>query len=95
MKLVEIVRAERTSQSVIQTALEVAKRMGKEAIVVRDTPGFATSRLGLDVRFSIAETLYRELGESAFRPPELLRRKVEEGKLGKKTGEGFYRWPRE
>jgi 3-hydroxybutyryl-CoA dehydrogenase len=47
--------------------------------------------VGLDVRLAIAEHLHRELGD-AFRPPVLLRRLVRAGKLGKKTGEGFYRW---
>ncbi len=47
--------------------------------------------VGLDVRLAIAEYLTKELGES-FRPPALLREKVRAGKLGKKSGEGFYRW---
>lgn len=34
----------------------------------------------------------RELDPVRFRPPALLRRMVEEGRLGKKTGQGFYRW---
>jgi 3-hydroxybutyryl-CoA dehydrogenase len=137
MKLIEIVRAWQTSDATVRTATSVAKRMGKEAVVVKDTPGFATSRLGLalgleamrmveqgvaspedidramelgyghpmgplrvsdlvglDVRLAIAETLHRELGEAHFRPPDLLRERVRAGKLGKKTGEGFYRWPK-
>ena len=51
-----------------------------------------TDLVGLDVRLAIAEHLHRELGSEAFRPPALMRRMVEEGKLGKKTGQGFYRW---
>jgi 3-hydroxybutyryl-CoA dehydrogenase len=51
-----------------------------------------TDLVGLDVRLNIAEYLYRELGSESFRPPEILKRMVSEGKLGKKTGEGFYRW---
>lgn len=51
-----------------------------------------TDHVGLDIRLNIAEYLYRELGSETFRPPEVLRRLVKEGKLGKKTGEGFYNW---
>jgi 3-hydroxybutyryl-CoA dehydrogenase len=47
MKLVEIVRAEQSSPDAVRTALELAVRMGKEPIDVRDSPGFASSRLGL------------------------------------------------
>jgi len=51
-----------------------------------------TDLVGLDVRLSIAEYLHQKLGSETFRPPEILRRMVNEGKLGKKSGEGFYRW---
>ncbi len=51
-----------------------------------------TDHVGLDIRLNIAEYLFRELGSETFRPPEVLRRLVSEGKLGKKTGEGFYNW---
>jgi 3-hydroxybutyryl-CoA dehydrogenase len=134
MKLVEVVVGERTSQETVDDVLAVVRQMGKEAIVVRDSPGFATSRLGvaigleairmleegvgspadidkamelgynhpmgplrltdlvgLDVRLSIAEYLAGTLGPR-FEPPELLRRMVEQGKLGRKSGEGFYKW---
>ena len=135
MRLVEIVVGARTSEDTVQTAVEVSKRLRKEPIVVKDVPGFASSRLGvalgleamrmleqgvasardidtamelgynhpmgplkltdvvgLDVRLNIAEYLHRELGSETFRPPEVLRRLVSEGKLGKKTGQGFYNW---
>ena len=134
MKLVEVVRGEASSDAAVEAARGLAVRMGKEPIVVRDSPGFASSRLGvalgheairmleagvasaedidkamelgyrhpmgplkltdlvgLDVRLAIAEYLERELG-ARFAPPELLRRMVKEGKLGKKSGEGFYRY---
>ena len=134
MKLVEIVRGERTSDATINTVREVAVRMGKEPIVVADSPGFASSRLGiaigleairmleegvasaedidramilgynhpmgplrltdlvgLDVRLKIAEYLASTLGPR-FEPPALLRTMVAEGKLGQKTGAGFYQW---
>ena len=51
-----------------------------------------TDLVGLDVRLNIAEYLHTELASETFRPPEILRRMVNEGKLGKKTGEGFYKW---
>jgi len=134
MKLLEIVQGERTHPLVVTAARAVGARLGKEVVVVRDAPGFATSRLGialameairmleegvasaeeidraielgyghpmgplkltdqvgLDVRLAIAEHLTRELGER-FRPPQLLRRLVRAGKLGKKSGEGFYKY---
>lgn len=134
MKLVEIVVGERTSEQTVRDAQDFVEAIGKIAIVVRDSPGFATSRLGvvigleairmleegiasaedidramelgyrhpmgplrltdlvgLDVRLSIAEYLSAELGPR-FDPPALLRQLVSEGKLGQKSGEGFYRW---
>ncbi len=51
-----------------------------------------TDLVGLDVRLAIADYLHRKLGGERYRPPTILRRMVEEGKLGRKTGEGFYRW---
>ena len=50
-----------------------------------------TDVVGLDVRLDILEYLREELGER-FRPPQVLKRKVRAGKLGRKTGEGFYVW---
>jgi 3-hydroxybutyryl-CoA dehydrogenase len=135
MRLIEIVVGKTTSEATMQTAVDVGKRLRKEPIVVKDVPGFASSRLGvalgleamrmleqgvatardidiamelgynhpmgplkltdlvgLDVRLNIAEYLHRELGSETFRPPEVLRQLVSEGKLGKKTGQGFYNW---
>jgi 3-hydroxybutyryl-CoA dehydrogenase len=135
MRLVEIVVGKATSDDTVEIVREVSRRLRKEPIIVKDVPGFASSRLGvalgleamrmleqgvasakdidtamelgynhpmgplkltdhvgLDIRLNIAEYLYRELGSETFRPPEVLRRLVKEGKLGKKTGEGFYNW---
>ncbi|MGP9836978.1 3-hydroxyacyl-CoA dehydrogenase family protein [Arthrobacter sp. 179] len=50
-----------------------------------------TDLVGLDVRLGIAEYLAEQLGER-FAPPAILRRKVERGDLGRKTGQGFYDW---
>lgn len=46
---------------------------------------------GLDVRLGILEYLREQYGDR-FRPPQILRRKVQAGKTGQKAGEGFYRW---
>ena len=54
-----------------------------------------TDLVGLDVRLNIAEYLHRALGSETFRPPEILRRMVAAGRLGKKSGEGFYNWNEE
>ncbi len=134
MELLEIVRGLRTSDATVDTARALAARIGKRPIVVKDFPGFATSRLGvilgaeairmleagvasaedidaamelgyrhpmgplkltdlvgLDVRLAILDHLHRELGEQ-FRAPALLRQMVRAGKLGRKTGEGFYKY---
>lgn len=50
-----------------------------------------TDLVGLDVRLAIADHLSKEVGPQ-FRAPPLLRQLVRAGKLGAKTGEGFYRW---
>jgi 3-hydroxybutyryl-CoA dehydrogenase len=134
MELLEIVRGLGTSDASVERALAFAAAIGKSPIVVRDTPGFASSRLGvilgaeairmlesgvasavdidramelgyrhpmgplkltdlvgLDVRLAILDHLHKEVGEQ-FRAPTLLRQMVRAGKLGKKSGEGFYRW---
>lgn len=49
-----------------------------------------TDLVGLDVRLAIAETLAREIDPVRFAPPQLLRDMVAAGKLGKKSGLGFY-----
>ncbi len=136
MALLEIVRGRRTADAAVQAARDFAARLGKDPILVNDSPGFATSRLGvllgleamrmlqegvasaadidkamelgyrhpmgplkltdlvgLDVRLAIAEHLQRELRSEAFAPPQLLRDMVAAGKLGKKSGHGFYDYP--
>jgi 3-hydroxybutyryl-CoA dehydrogenase len=135
MKLLEIVLAEQTSDETLARTQALAERLGKTAIVVKDVPGFATSRLGvclgleamrmfeqgvasaadidtalelgyrhpmgplkltdlvgLDVRLNIADHLHRELKGDQYAAPDILRKMVADGNLGKKSGEGFYRW---
>jgi 3-hydroxybutyryl-CoA dehydrogenase len=68
----------------IDTAMELGYRhpMG---------PLRTTDVVGLDVRLAIAEHLAAEVG-SRFEPPQILRRLVAEGRLGRKSGGGFYDW---
>ena len=133
MPLVELVKGEYTSSEVLDEVRRVAESMGKQCIEVIDSPGFATSRLGitlgneamrmfqegvasaedidkamvlgyrhpigplaltdlvgLDVRLAITEHLFQEIGSDTFRPPRILRQMVRAGRLGRKTGRGFY-----
>jgi len=132
---VELVTHPETDDVVVAMLREFAGAMKKTPIVVRDSPGFASSRLGvalgleamrmveqgvastadidtamtlgyghpmgplrvsdligLDVRLKIAEYRERDRGVPQFEPPAILRQKVRDGELGKKTGRGFYQW---
>ena len=132
--LVEVVVGTATDDATTDAARSWVAAIGKTPVVVRDAPGFASSRLGvalgleairmveegvasaadidaamelgyrhpvgplrttdlvgLDVRLGIAEELHARLGDR-FAPPELLRRMVADGHLGRKTGRGFYEW---
>lgn len=51
-----------------------------------------TDLIGLDVLLAVMEVLYHEYGDSKYRPAPLLRKMVRAGKLGRKTGEGFFKY---
>ncbi|MGY0003445.1 3-hydroxyacyl-CoA dehydrogenase family protein [Micromonospora sp. I033] len=134
MALLEVVVGPATAPETTGAAVALAGRLGKDPVVVRDLPGFATSRLGvtlgleairmvadgvaspadidkamvlgyrhpvgpleltdlvgLDVRLDIARTLQAAYGDR-FAPPPLLVEMVAAGRLGKKSGQGFYTW---
>ena len=69
----------------IDTAMMLGYGMEKGPLEMADT-------MGLDEVLMWMETLFHELGEPRYRPCPLLRRMVRERKLGKKTGEGFFRY---
>jgi 3-hydroxybutyryl-CoA dehydrogenase len=48
--------------------------------------------IGLDTMQSVAEVLFDAFGEPRFKAPALLRQLVASGRLGRKSGSGFYRW---
>lgn len=48
--------------------------------------------VGLDVALAAAESLHAEFAEPHYAPPTLLRRMVDAGRLGRKTGRGFYHY---
>ncbi len=48
--------------------------------------------IGLDTMLSVAEVLFEAFGEPRFKAPALLRQLVAAGRLGRKSGSGFYRW---
>ncbi|MFC1906472.1 3-hydroxyacyl-CoA dehydrogenase family protein [Chloroflexota bacterium] len=133
MRGAEVVRALSTSEQTVQISLNLLQSFGKETVVVKDYPGFVSSRLllivlnegakvleeglgsledidkimklslnwprgpleladivGLDVVVDSMESIYRETGWERYKPAPLLKRMVEIGYLGSKTGKGLY-----
>ncbi|MGM0986952.1 MAG: 3-hydroxybutyryl-CoA dehydrogenase [Pseudomonadota bacterium] len=133
LKLVEVIRAEQTSDATVSRIEQLAADLGKTAVPVGDSPGFAVNRLlvpmineaaflvhegaatpdavdeamklgaahpmgplaladliGLDVCLAIMEVLQEGFGDPKYRPCPLLKRMVDAGYLGRKTGRGFH-----
>jgi 3-hydroxybutyryl-CoA dehydrogenase len=135
MKLVEIVKGELTSDAVIKILQEVTVRLGKTAVVCKDSPGFIVNRvarhyyleslllleqgevdvatidqvlegtgfkmgafrlmdlIGIDINYHVSNIVWEALGKPKRLIPSLLQaQKIDQNNLGKKTGEGFYKY---
>jgi 3-hydroxybutyryl-CoA dehydrogenase len=134
LPLVEIVRAERSSDEAVDAAYEWAERAGKQPVRCYDTPGFIVNRVlvptlnecirllddgitpedldkamtkgvgwpmgpcalvdlvGVDIHIHAAEAMYEATGDDRAKPPERLREMAAEGRLGRKSGRGFYEY---
>ncbi len=135
MKLVEVIKGQKTSDEVCERICELAKSVGKVPVKVNEAPGFVVNRIliplvnegigiladgvatrdeideamklganhpmgplalgdliGLDVCLAIMEVLHKEYGDDKYRPHPLLRKMVRANLLGRKTGEGFYKY---
>jgi 3-hydroxybutyryl-CoA dehydrogenase len=133
LPLVEIVRAQKSSDEAVDAAYNWAERAGKQPVRCNDTPGFIVNRIlipllndcvrvldeagvqpeemdkamtngagwplgpcalidliGVDVHVHASEALHGKLGEARMAPPERLLTLRDEGKLGRKSGAGFY-----
>lgn len=134
MKLVEIVQGARTDQDTVETIKALSARLGKETVVIKDTPGFITSRMvsviineaacmlaegiasaeeidkairlglghpmgpleladytnGVGIVWENMTYMMQEFGDPKYRPSYLLTQMVRSGRLGRKTGKGFY-----
>lgn len=137
-KLLEIVRADTTSEETLCTVRDFGRSLGKEILVAKDTPGFvfnyllislmgAAMRLlengiatpedidrsmtlglghpigplaladfnGLDVGYMVGCAMYERTKDPCLAPSPMLKKLVESGRLGRKTGEGFYKYKKD
>lgn len=135
MPLVEVVRGVHTSDATVARVRELLTAIGKDSLVVNDSPGFVTNRvlmltvneaifllhegvstaadidqlfrrccghrmgpletadlIGLDTVLYSLEVLLENLNDPKYRPCPLLRRYVDAGWLGRKTGSGFHQY---
>ncbi len=136
MKLVEIIRGEKTSEETISATKKFAESLGKFPIATsKEAPAGIVSRvlagllneaavvysqgiasaqdidealklgaglpmgplalidmIGLDIHLAKMETLYSKLKDERYKPPDVIKKMVAEGKLGKKSGQGFYKY---
>ena len=135
MKLVEVVSSEYTNKQTIDTVVELARQMGKVAVICKDSPGFIVNRvarpfytetlrlieeehtdfatadklleasgfrmgpfklmdlIGNDINYAVSCSVYQQMNKpDRLKPSYIQEQKVKEGKLGKKSGEGYYKY---
>jgi len=135
MKLIEVIKGYSTSNEVLNTIMDLSKKLGKIPVEVNDYPGFVANKIlmpmineaiitlyegvagveeidtvmklgmahpmgplqladfvGLDVCLAISRVLQDGFGNPKYAPCPLLVNMVTAGKLGVKSGEGFYSW---
>ena len=97
MKLVEVIRAKSTSNSTFDTTFKLAADLNKVPVMKLGMshpmgPLTLADFIGLDTCLAIMEVLHRDLDDDKYRPCPLLIEMVNDGKLGKKSGEGFYKY---
>lgn len=135
MKLVEIIRSEKTSDNTIEALTALAKQLNKTPVVCNDAPGFIVNRvarpyyleamqlveegkadyetidaimeasgfklgpfklmdlIGLDINYSVSNIVWQALNKpERLQPSTIQKNKVEVNELGRKTGEGFYKY---
>ena len=133
ISMVEVIRGYHTSEETIGRARQLLAEMGKECVIVNDSPGFVTNRvlmltineaiwlvfdqvapaedvdkifktcfghkmgpletadlIGLDTILNSIEVLYESFNDSKYRPCPLLKKMVDAGLYGRKSGQGFY-----
>ena len=133
--VVEIIRGHHTSEETVEKAKKMLGQMGKEGVVVNDSPGFVSNRvlmlaineaiclleeqvstaedvdrifkscfghkmgpletadlIGLDTILYSIESLHDNLKDSKYRPCTLLKKMVDAGLYGRKSGQGFYNY---
>jgi 3-hydroxybutyryl-CoA dehydrogenase len=134
LPLVEVIRAEKSSDEAVEAGYAWAEQAGKQPVRANDTPGFIVNRVlvptlnecirlldegispedldkamtmgvgwpmgpctlvdlvGIDIHIHAAEAMYEATGDERAKPPERLREMAAEGRLGRKSGRGFYEY---
>lgn len=133
MKLIEVIRGAATSEQVLEKIITISKEIGKEPVILNESPGFIVNRLlvpmineaagvyaeniakaedidkammlgcnfpigplaladliGIDIVMNVMLTLQNEFGDDKYRVHPIIKKFVRAGRLGKKTGQGFY-----